>query len=729
VADHVTKELFRGANIIEELGLTTREMQLLILSGQLMSQQKDEEGICGCAIDAAVSLTGSLVASIVLTPKKPGGSRAVYRTRGESHIPQELAEMVDGFALKDWSRHRTPESVSMLQADLISGLSDVGINQMVRVPVRTIHRELGAMLVAVEEPWEPHSKQEFILITLANQVAAALENARLRRECNDRAERLAIFRRIMQSITSTLNLEGIVRLLSSEAQLLIPHASAIIAVLNRETDTATIVASSGVDSALGTGATISISGSSLGQVIETGLGSLKADLEEEEDFLEKSTLLSLGIRSTVTVPLWRGETCLGSLNFGSVQAGKYGLEELDLAQEIADHVAVAIINARLYKEKETSEQRLSKIYDYTNDAIFIFDPSQDEILDVNKTACAMLGYSREELLALPISAIHPQEMDKLLKWAQSVLELGQGWTDELNCMTKTGWVLPTEISASVVQLEGRDRIIAIVRVNTVLKQTEEILTRYAAELERSSSDLEVFANVALHDLQEPLNSVSGYLKLLDQRYKGKLGADADEFISQAVDGAKRMQALTNDLLIFSRVRSKGKEFEPLDCLSVFYRAVANLQQTIRGSGAKVTQDSLPTVVGDAAQLTQLLQILISNAIKFRGDQQPSIHVSAKLRVAEWVFSVQDNGIGIDPEYFDLILQRLHTYKQYPGTGVGLAVCKRIVERHGGTIWVESELGKGSTFYFTIPLKEVTHSDQFRKRQAHRNSPYNQACRP
>ena len=151
------------------------------------------------------------------------------------------------------------------------------------------------------------------------------------------------------------------------------------------------------------------------------------------------------------------------------------------------------------------------------------------------------------------------------------------------------------------------------------------------------------------------------------------------------------------------------------CRSVFYRAVANLQQVIRESGAKVTQDSLPNVVGDTGQLTQLLQNLIGNAIKFRGNQQPRIHVSAKLRVADWIFSVQDNGIGIDPQYFDrifLIFQRLHPYKQFPGTGVGLAVCKKIVERHSGIIWVESEQGKGSNFYFTIPQNMVANGEDW-----------------
>ena len=170
--------------MIEKQGLSARERQLLLLLGQVMSLQKDEAGICRWAIEAAVSLTGSPVASIALAPKNPGGSRALYRTQGESHIPQELAEVVDHFALKGWSPHRTRGPVSIAQADSISGLSDVGIIQIVRVPVRTIHRELGTLLVAMEEPWEPSSRKEIVLTTLADQAAVALENARLRCECD-----------------------------------------------------------------------------------------------------------------------------------------------------------------------------------------------------------------------------------------------------------------------------------------------------------------------------------------------------------------------------------------------------------------------------------------------------------------------------------------------------------------------------------------------------------------
>ena len=224
-------------------------------------------------------------------------------------------------------------------------------------------------------------------------------------------------------------------------------------------------------------------------------------------------------------------------------------------------------------------------------------------------------------------------------------------------------------------------------------------------MERSNTELEQFAYVASHDLQELLRMVANYLQLLKRRYKDKLGPDADEFIFYAVDGARRMKALISDLLVYSRVGTRGKDYEPTDWVAVFDTATVNLQEAIQESGAKVSRGALPTVMADAPQLTQLFQNLVSNAIKFRSGEAPNIHVSAVRKGDEWVFSVRDNGIGVDPQYHDrifVIFQRLHTRTEYPGTGVGLAICKRIVERHGGRIWLESELGKGSTFYFTIP---------------------------
>ena len=251
----------------------------------------------------------------------------------------------------------------------------------------------------------------------------------------------------------------------------------------------------------------------------------------------------------------------------------------------------------------------------------------------------------------------------------------------------------------------RKRVSELEQAEEERKRAEEALQRTMAELERSNAELEQFAYIISHDLQEPLRMVASYTQLLEKRYKGSLDADADDFIAYAVDGAKRMQNLIQGLLSYSRVGTRGKPFEPTECESVFEQALANLKLTIDESGAGVTHDPLPRVMADETQLIQLFQNLLANAIKFRVEEQPRIHVSAKEDSNERLFSVSDNGIGINPEYFDrifVIFQRLHGREEYPGTGIGLSVCKRIVERHGGRIWVESQPGEGSTFHFAIP---------------------------
>jgi hypothetical protein len=229
--------------------------------------------------------------------------------------------------------------------------------------------------------------------------------------------------------------------------------------------------------------------------------------------------------------------------------------------------------------------------------------------------------------------------------------------------------------------------------------------RRAQELERSNADLQHFAYIASHDLQEPLRMVSSYMQLLSRRYKEKLDADADEFIGYAVDGAKRMQALINALLSYSRVGTQGKGLEHTDCEKVLDDTLAALKNAIEDSGAQISRGALPTVMADATQLGQLFQNLIANAIKFRNHHAPVVRISAERKGTEWVFTVADNGIGFDPEYADrvfVMFQRLHGRDAYPGTGIGLAVCKKIVERHGGKIWVDSKPGEGACFHFTLP---------------------------
>ena len=226
------------------------------------------------------------------------------------------------------------------------------------------------------------------------------------------------------------------------------------------------------------------------------------------------------------------------------------------------------------------------------------------------------------------------------------------------------------------------------------------------ELARSNRDLEQFAYVASHDLQEPLRMVAAYTQLLAERYQGKLDANADKYIGYAVGGALRMQALVQDLLTFSRVGRTGRNLRPVDMNGVVQLALSNLQAAMRETNAHVDYQQLPQVIVDATQMVQLLQNLIANALKFHGQEVPHIFITAERGEREWIFSVRDNGIGIAPEHIEtvfIIFKRLHTHEEYPGSGIGLAICKRIVEQHGGRIWVESRPGQGSTFKFSIPV--------------------------
>jgi light-regulated signal transduction histidine kinase (bacteriophytochrome) len=252
-------------------------------------------------------------------------------------------------------------------------------------------------------------------------------------------------------------------------------------------------------------------------------------------------------------------------------------------------------------------------------------------------------------------------------------------------------------------------ITAAIRDISVRKRAAVVLLQKVDELKRSNEELGQFAYIASHDLQEPLRMVASYTQLLSRRYKGKLDVDADEFIAFAVDGASRMQRLIQDLLTYSRVGTKGRELRHTSSEDAFQQALVNLRGSIEGSGAVVTHDALPTVLADEMQLTQLFQNLIGNAIKYQNPGIPRVHISAAMNgQKKWSFAVQDNGLGIDPQYFERIFgmfQRLHKREEFAGTGIGLAICKKIVERHDGNISVESQLGHGSTFRFALKGSE------------------------
>jgi light-regulated signal transduction histidine kinase (bacteriophytochrome) len=248
-------------------------------------------------------------------------------------------------------------------------------------------------------------------------------------------------------------------------------------------------------------------------------------------------------------------------------------------------------------------------------------------------------------------------------------------------------------------------------VRTALREKtlREERRQFQEELARSNRDLEQFAYVASHDLQEPLRMVATYTQLLAERYRGQLDENADRYIRYAIDGALRMQTLVKDLLAFSRVGRQGTERHQVDCNQVVATVLQNLESAVQESLAQISRDNLPAVNADSSQMVQLFQNLIANAIKFRGPKPPVIRVDARKQGADWLFSVADNGIGIAPEHAEAvfaIFRRLHTRVEYPGSGIGLAICKKIVEQHGGRIWVESCEGEGSTFKFTVPARKA-----------------------
>lgn len=370
------------------------------------------------------------------------------------------------------------------------------------------------------------------------------------------------------------------------------------------------------------------------------------------------------------------------------------------------------------------EAQLGWVLEAVSEARLIVDWS-GRIVFVNRPTESWFGYRREELIGQKIEVLVPERHRSAHSGNRAGFiaqprprPMGAGL--ELFARRKDGTEFPVDISLWPLEREGGLFVLAAIRDMTEQKRLQEELARErrelvqarqelertVADLKRSNAELEQFAYVSSHDLQEPLRMVASYTQLLAKRYKGKIDADADEFIGYAVDGANRMQKLIQDLLAYSRVTTQGHAFQWVDCHALLEEVLRNLRLAVEESRAVVTPDISLTVMADRSQLGQVFQNLIGNAIKFRGPEPPWIHMSVERKGAEWRFAIRDNGIGIEPQYADrifVVFQRLHDREAYPGTGIGLAICKKIIERHGGRIWVESQLGKGATFYFTLPI--------------------------
>ena len=370
------------------------------------------------------------------------------------------------------------------------------------------------------------------------------------------------------------------------------------------------------------------------------------------------------------------------------------------------------ISVRMEAERHLAqmESRYRGLLEAAPDAIVVVNPAGKIVL-FNVQAEKQFGYIRDELVGQEVTNIIPEGFAERLiadgnRSASEALTQQIGAGIELSGRRKDGTEFPIEIMLSPLESADGVLVTAAIRDITERRRSEEHLVKTVWELKRSNDELQQFAYVSSHDLQEPLRMVSSYTQLLAKRYKGRLDSDADEFIAFAVDGCNRMQGLIQDLLAYSRAGTSERELRKVPSENALRKALTNLRIMIKQSGAVVTHDALPTVRADETQLTQVFQNLVGNAIKYRRAEDPRVHVSAARNGGnEWTFSVGDNGLGIDPQYFErifVLFQRLHGRDEFEGTGIGLAICKKIVERQGGRIWVESQPEKGSTFYFALP---------------------------
>jgi PAS domain S-box-containing protein len=379
------------------------------------------------------------------------------------------------------------------------------------------------------------------------------------------------------------------------------------------------------------------------------------------------------------------------------------LSPLESADGILVTAAIRDISVR-----RGMETRYRGLLEAAPDAMIVVD-ERGRIVLVNVRAEKQFGYHRDELIGQPVTNVIPEGFAErliadALRSTEDALAQQIGTGIELSGQRRDGSEFPIEIMLSPLADGDGLLITAAIRDITARKAAEAALLRTVGELKRSNEELEQFAYIASHDLQEPLRMVASYTQLLARRYKGVLDADADEFIEYAVDGATRMQRLIQDLLMYSRVGTKGKVLRVASSQAALDEALGNLRNAIEEHGAIITHDALPTVLADEIQLVQLFQNLVGNAIKYQDKAIPEVHVSAQQHDSKWMFSVRDNGLGIEPRYFERIFgmfQRLHKRDEFAGTGIGLAVCKKIVERHGGTISVESTPGQGSTFRFAM----------------------------
>lgn len=577
-----------------------------------------------------------------------------------------------------------------------------GLNWLVAVPLISKNEVIGSIHFRSKAEAGYSDNDLVIAERVASQIAGTVANARLYAkqvetqkaleasvaEAKRLAQENALIADIGRIITSSLNINEVYEGFAAEVRKLIPLDRISISLLNRKDETLTNAYVFGSE-VVGRSANdvFSYRGSPIDEAIRSRTTILAQGTEAElkERYPEIATS---GTQSIILAPILHKNEIVGFFNVRSARLNAYSQREVNLVAQVAAQIAPAIVNSQMYAE----QSRLAS-FPMHNPNPIIETNLEGEITYCNQEAETQFPNLRE------LGSEHPVLAD--LSVAMSEL-----WPGEREFLSRDVQVDGKTYQQRVLYMPQTKQIRIYSSDITPRTHAQKALTQRAELITRANSELQELAHIASHDLQEPLGAIAGFTQLLSERYQDRLDETAHEFIGYVLDGTSQMQIILNGLLDYSRICSEGNEKEPVDCSTAAQQAISNLQTQIQEHGALVTCDSLPNVTGNPAHLTQLFESLIANAVKFHGEERSRVHISCIGEDDAWKFSVTDNGIGIAPQHHERVMgmfKRAHGRENYPGIGMGLAICSKIVERHGGRIWVDSELGKGATFNFTIPV--------------------------
>jgi PAS domain S-box-containing protein len=668
VIEDATERIAREEELRRQIGLhrTLHEIDQAILAldlPQCLQRVADSTGpLMGAALTAVVLDEG-----VVCRIAACAGCAEMDRSLpcAEDTLAMRAVHTRQAFLLAD--RLAEPQPPRMLAAESRSAVA---------APLIVDGQVIGALVVESPRPHAFGVVEKEMAVSLATQAAVAIQNARLYTALREREAQYRLLADTARDIILTSDLQGRITYVN-------PAGLAIMGYTEEEAYRLNIRDIMPLDQR----ATLQ------GRSAARAAGDLQARLYETAFVNADGARVPVEVNSA---PLLKEGNIVGVLVVArDITQRRRAAEQIRFQAHLLDVVGQAVIATDL----------------------------DGKIIFWNRFAEQLYGWRADKAVGRNIVAVTVPAMSQA-QGAEIMAALRQGarWSGEFTVQRRDGTPFPALVTdAPIHDLDGK--LIGIVGIShdiTERRQAEMQLRKTVTDLARSNADLQQFAYVASHDLQEPLRMVASYVQLLSIRYQGQLDADADEFIGYASEGAKRMQQLILDLLEYARVDTRGQPIEPTDMAEVCQIVAENLQVAIAETGAQVTWDPLPVVRGDSIQLGMVVQNLVGNALKFHGEAPPRVHISVRqtFEVSEtskvltpetstpaWEFAVHDSGIGIEPQYFErifVIFQRLHTRREYPGTGMGLAICKKIIERHGGRIWLESAPGQGTTFYFTLP---------------------------